>query len=182
MAITPQTVLRLIKVPLEIDNKNQLTFENEQKQRQYFLSLPHLEITEITYQRKDNVIYFPKHIDSILNYNYVMYQNSNYGNKWFYAFITNMSYITDFNTAINISTDVFQTWQFDFSFKQSFIEREMINVNKDVPGSNLLPEGLETGEFKVDGTAEFDELEPINIIAYSGSNYPRTSVELQFFH
>lgn len=49
-------------------------------------------------------------------------------------------------------------------------------------GNNLLPEGLETGEFKVGGTAEFDELEPINIIAYSGSNYPRTSVELQFFH
>ena len=35
---------------------------------------------------------------------------------------------------------------------------------------------------KVSGTAEFDELEPINIIAYSGSNYPRTSEELQFFH
>lgn len=182
MAITPNTVLRLIKVPLEIDNKNQLTFQNELAQRQYFLSLPHLEITDISYQRKDNAIYFPQHIDSILNYNYVMYQNTNYGNKWFYAFITNMSYITDFNTAINISTDVFQTWQFDFSFKQSFIEREMINVNEDVPGSNLLPEGLETGEFKVGGTAEFDELEPINIIAYSGSNYPRTSVELQFFH
>ena len=79
------------------------------------------------------MIYFPEHIDSILNYNYVMYQNTNYSNKWFYAFITNMSYITDFNTAINISTDVFQTWQFDFSFKQSFIEREMINVNEDVP-------------------------------------------------
>ena len=140
MAITPNTVLRLIKVPLEIDNKNQLTFQNELAQRQYFLSLPHLEITEITYQRKDNVIYFPDHIDSILNYNYVLYQNTNYGNKWFYAFITNMTYITDFNTAINISTDVFQTWQFDFSFKQSFIEREMINVNEDVPGNNLLPE------------------------------------------
>ena len=52
MAITPNTVLRLIKVPLEIDNKNQLTFQNELAQRQYFLSLPHLEITEISYQEK----------------------------------------------------------------------------------------------------------------------------------
>ena len=68
MAITPQTVLRLVKVPLEIDNKNQLTFQNEISQRQYFLSLPHLEITEISYQRKDNVIYFPEHIDSIIKY------------------------------------------------------------------------------------------------------------------
>lgn len=168
MAITPQTVLRLVKVPLEIDNKNQLTFENEQKQREYFLSLPHKEIREISYQRKNNVIMFPEHIDNLLEYNYVMYLNENYTNKWFYAFITNMEYETDHNTIISISTDVFQTWQFQFQFKESFIEREMINVNEDIPGANLLPEGLETGEFKIGGTAEFDDLEPINIVAYSG--------------
>lgn len=34
-------------------------------------------------------------------------------------------------------------------------------------GANLVPEGLETGEYKIGGTAEFDELEPIYIIAYS---------------
>lgn len=168
MAITPQTVLRLVKVPLEIDNKNQLTFENEQKQREYFLSLPHKEIQEISYQRKNNVIMFPEHIDNLLEYNYVMYLNENYTNKWFYAFITNMEYETDHNTIISISTDVFQTWQFQFQFKESFIEREMINVENDVPGANLLPEGLETGEFKIGGTAEFDDLEPINVVAYSG--------------
>lgn len=31
-----------------------------------------------------------------------------------------------------------------------------------------MPEALETGEYKVQGTAEFDELEPINCIAYTG--------------
>lgn len=60
MAITPNTCLRLLKVPLEIDNKNQLTFANEQAQRQYFLSLPYVEIDEISYQRKDSVIFFPR--------------------------------------------------------------------------------------------------------------------------
>ena len=35
-------------------------------------------------------------------------------------------------------------------------------------GSNLIPEGLEIGEPKVQGTAEFDELEPAYIIAFSG--------------
>lgn len=149
MAITPQTVLRLVKVPLEIDNKNQLTFNNEKEQREYFLSLPHIEIDEISYQRKDSVIYFPEHIDKLLQYNYVMYLNESYTNKWFYAFIINMEYETDFNTRISIATDVFQTWQFDITFKESFIEREMINTADDIPGANLLPEGLETGEFKV---------------------------------
>lgn len=40
-------------------------------------------------------------------------------------------------------------------------------------GANLLPEGLETGEFKIGGTAEFDELEIVPVIAYSGDTIPR---------
>lgn len=64
-----------------------------------------------------------------------MYQNANYGDKWFYAFIVNMRYITDYTTEIEILTDAFQTWQFDIIFKQSFVEREMINVADDVPRS-----------------------------------------------
>jgi len=44
-----------------------------------------------------------------------------------------MEYINDNMTLISITTDVFQTWQFDFTFKQSFVEREMINVADDIP-------------------------------------------------
>ena len=137
MALVPQTRLRLLKVPLELDNKNQLTFKNEKAQNDYFLSLPHIEISDISYQRKDSMIYFPGHIDQLLEYNYVMYLNENYTNKWFYAFITKMEYDNDFNTKIYISTDVFQTWQFDLHFKESFVEREMININEDIPRCQL---------------------------------------------
>lgn len=35
-----------------------------------------------------------------------------------------------------------------------------------------MPEALETGEYKVGGTAEFDDLEPVNVIAYSGNTVP----------
>ena len=44
-----------------------------------------------------------------------------------------MEYVNDSMTNIYIKTDVFQTWQFDLIYKQSFIEREMINVSDDVP-------------------------------------------------
>lgn len=133
MALTPNTKLRLIKTPIEIDNKNQLTFNNKTEQRDYFLSLPHLEIDEISYQRKDSMIYFPEHIDKLMQYNYVMYLNENYTNKWIYAFITRMEYENDYNTRIYITTDVFQTWQFDITFKESFIEREMLATADDIP-------------------------------------------------
>lgn len=42
-------------------------------------------------------------------------------------------------------------------------------------GANLIPEGLETGEFQIDGTAEFDDLEPAYIIAYSGDTVKNDS-------
>lgn len=164
---SPITNIRIIKSPLSLDNKNQITFNNVQEQYNYFNSLEFLEVNDASYQRKDNIIRYPEHIDNIREFNYCMYQNDNYSNKWFYAFITNMTYENDGMTLISIITDAFQTWQFDIIYKQSFVEREMINVNDDVPGANLIPEGLETGEFQIDGTAEFNELQPIAVIAYS---------------
>ena len=158
-AITPQTELRLIKCPIESDNRNQITFTNTTAQYNYFNSLPHLEVDNFTYQRKDSVIRYPAHIDSILTYNYVMYKNENYSNKWFYAFITKMEYVNDNMTLITIHTDVYQTWMFDMVWKRSFVERE--HVNDDTIGKHTIPEGLETGEYvctKMDTTNTFDEL------------------------
>ena len=144
-AITPQTELRLIKCPIESDNRNQMTFASASAQYNYFNSLPHITADNFTYQRKDNVIRYPAHIDSIMGYNYVMYQNEAYTNKWFYAFITNMEYINDNMTLITIHTDVYQTWMFQMVWKKSFVERE--HVNDDTIGLHTIPENLETGEY-----------------------------------
>lgn len=133
MAIKPETDLFLLKSPLELSNKHQITFANANAQYTYFQSLPKLEVENISYQRKDSVIRYPAHIDSILEYNYCMYQNSNYSNKWFYAYITHMEYVNDSMTNIYIKTDSFQTWQFNLTFKDSFIEREMLSVSDDQP-------------------------------------------------
>ena len=60
MAITPQTNIKLLKVPIDLDNKNQLTFSNQNEQYNYFNSLKSIEADNFTYQRKDNVIRFPR--------------------------------------------------------------------------------------------------------------------------
>lgn len=152
MAVTPQTDIYLIKCPLELDNNHQLNFANKTAQANYFLSLPHLEVDEVTYQRENNVIRFPAHIDSLLEYNYVMYKNENYSDKWFYAFITDMQYDNDFCTLISISTDYWQTWQFDINFRQSFVERE--HASNDTIGANTVPENLDLGEYVCSGKTE----------------------------
>lgn len=133
MAIQPQSDLYLVKCPLQLSNKHQLTFNNKNEQFNYFRSLPRLEVDQISYIRKDNVIRYPAHIDSLIEYNYCFYQNENYSDKWFYAFIIRMEYVNDNCTNIYIKQDVFQTWQFDLVYLQSFVEREMINVEDDIP-------------------------------------------------
>lgn len=145
--ITPNTDLYLIKVPLEIDSVNQLTFANATAQYNYFNSLPKLAVDDFTYQRKDSTIRFGANFDEIITYNYVMYRNDEYSNKWFYAYIENMEYVNDSMTAITIKTDVFQTWQFDLTYKPVFVERE--HVNDDTVGNNTVPESLELGEYQI---------------------------------
>lgn len=133
MVIAPQTEIRLLKMPLTIDNKNQLTFPNLQSQINYFLGLPTLILDDATYLRKDGVIRFNAKYDDIIQYNYVMYKNESYSNKWFFAFITNMIYKSNETTDVAIETDVYQTWQFDMIFKNSFVERDMLYVEEDLP-------------------------------------------------
>lgn len=149
MFVTPNTNIRLLKCPLTLDNKNQITFANKQAQFNYFNSLDYFEMQDSSYHRKDNAIRYNGLFDDLIEYNYCMYQNENYSNKWFYAFITGMEYVNNSMTLVHIATDVFQTWQFDLDFKESFIEREMCAVSEDIAENNLLPENLETGEYIV---------------------------------
>ncbi|MBO7732214.1 MAG: hypothetical protein J6S67_06670 [Methanobrevibacter sp.] len=147
--ITPQSDVYLLKVPLEIDDMNQLTFANATAQYNYFNGLPKLSVNNFTYQRKDGTIRYGANFDSLISYNYVMYRNDAYSNKWFYAFITGMEYLNDNVTAIAIKTDVWQTWQFDLTYKPVLIDRE--HTNNDTVGANTLPEGLELGEMVCNG-------------------------------
>lgn len=145
MAITPNSNIKLLKCPIKIDDANQLLFNNLEEQTAYFNNLESIELTNATYQRRDSVIRYPAHIDSIQEFNYCMYQNSNYTNKWFYAFISRMEYVSDTMTFIYIRTDVFQTWMFNIQYMESFVERE--HVSNDAIGVNTIPENLETGDF-----------------------------------
>lgn len=148
--IIPNSDIYLLKCPLEEDNLNQITFNNATTQFEYFNSLPKLQLENAMYQRKDDRIAWPGLIDNIINYNYCMYRNTNYSNKWFYAYITNMTYENNNCTYINIKTDVFQTWQFDITFQTSFIARQ--HTSDDTLGAYCEPEPIIVQAYPVDKT------------------------------
>lgn len=153
--ITPESDLILLTVPLEIDNKNQLTFANATAQYNYFHGLTGKRtFDKFTYIRKDAVIKVPELIDNLYQYNYVMYRNENFSNKWFYAYITGLEFESPTCTAISIKTDVWQTWFPYIILKTSFVERE--HVNDDTVGLHTIPEGLEVGDYLIEKTKLVD--------------------------
>ena len=77
--------------------------------------------------------------------NYMAFINPKYGNKWFFAWVTNVELRNPSTTRITFQVDVFSTWYSRFNLNQVFIERE--HVDDDTIGKHTLPEGLETGEY-----------------------------------
>ena len=147
MVVVPNTNIILLKTPFEMDEENTLTFANATAQYNYFISLPKLELDNATYQRKDGVIRWAGSYDDIIEYNYCMYQNESFSNKWFYAFIEDIKFVSTEVTEIKIKTDVFETWQFDIVWKQTFIEREHVSKANDGYGKNLVEEKITFKEY-----------------------------------
>ena len=163
----------LLDVPLESDYKHTLYFTDSASQYNYFKSKIVESYTNVSYQRKDFKIRVPEHVDRLYKCNYVMYQNTHISNKWMYAFIKNMEYISEGCTEIEIETDVIQTWAFDYEIKPSFVERE--HVFDDTVGLHTVPEGLETGDYicneKIEDEKGKDLLICLAISDYANSKY-----------
>ena len=80
-----------------------------------------------------------------LQCNYLAFQNPDYSNKWFFAFIDEVHYISDKTTRFTFTIDVFSTWKDYWTYKQCFVIRE--HINDDTIGANLVPENFELGEY-----------------------------------
>ena len=162
ISITPQGSVYLCKTPLENDYNHQLTFASASDQLTYFASKVVKTENDYTYLKKDNQIIVGLPIDTIIDCNYLYYKNTGFTTKYYYCFITNMEYVNENATRITIETDVWQTYQFQVVNKECFVERE--HVNDDTIGKNLVPEGLETGEFVVNDVDKLFTSTPLTTI------------------
>lgn len=148
MQYVPDTTLRLCHVPINANQKNQIDFPNRTEQYNYFLSKTILSLDQFTYQRHDYYIRVPINAEVLYNngINYVMYDNKNFSDRWFYAFITKIEYLNDHVSAIYLKTDVYQTWFLDCKINTCFVVRETV-INDDL-FKHTLPENLPNGDVK----------------------------------
>lgn len=82
--------------------------------------------------------------DDVYQCNYLMFQNTAFGNKWFYAFINSIEYVSNNTSEVSFTIDLFQTWFLDCTVGQCFVERE--HVTDDSIGAHTLNEDVPTGE------------------------------------
>lgn len=136
----PSGKILIGRVPFDNSYRHTLTFSSVSEQTSFMMGRmdSSLEKDTYTYVRMNNSIRVMFNAERLYTYDYVMYQNSNYGSKWFYAFIVGVNYINENCTELVLELDVMQTWYFDYTLKQCFVERE--HVNDDTVGAHLNPE------------------------------------------
>lgn len=161
--MTPITSVKVLKsVPLDKSYKDTLDFSSVSSQIDYFSSKTKYTFTNLTPIRLQNAIRLPITADKLYECNYLMFQNANFSNKWFYAFITEIKFIGVNICEVYFEIDVLQTWQFDITIKPSFVERE--HTNNDTIGSNIIAENLELGEYVINSNIKTSMLNELWVL------------------
>lgn len=149
---TPDTVVKLLRnVPLDSTYTDTRWFTSAGAQQAFFNGKVKKTYTGLTYQRVNNSVAQPRGpltcrvpdiADNLYDCNYMMFQNSFYGSKWFYAFIKQVNYINPNNTEIVYEIDYLQTFMMDIQIKPSYVVREHASSVEDKPFANLTPEPI----------------------------------------
>lgn len=160
----PATNVYLCKnVPLNNTYQDTIQFNSQTEQAQYFYDHAYIRFDNFSYQRELSAIRVPRNCEVLNGVCYAAYQNANFGNKWFYAFVTRIEYVSPNTSLVYLEQDYFQTWWWDFDLDECFVERE--TPATDTPGDNLLPEPVSGLVYKRTGimsdlSSDMDGIDP----------------------
>lgn len=141
-------------VPLDTGHNHTIMFSTPTDQFAYFQGKTVHSATGCSYQRDSMCVAYPAVYDSIAGANYLLYRNDAYSTKYYYAFITNIEYINDSLSYVYFQLDAYQTYMFDITVGQGFVERE--HVNDDTIGSHILEEPVAVGPYTSVGQQDID--------------------------
>ena len=142
------TVILLKNIPLEPNFENTVWYNNETEQEQDFLQQRYSPrtFTSQSYVHKDRgVIRLEVPLSQVYDCNYMMFKNTSFENKWFYAFVTRVEYVSNEVTEVYFTIDPIQTWLKRFTVDDSFIAREHTYTDKS--SDWLIPESVDAGAY-----------------------------------
>lgn len=170
MYIYPNSTIKLLRnISLTNDYDHTIYFTGRIAQSEFFLSKAKYTLDNQSYQRKERgYIQVNLNQNDLWDCTYLMFRNTSYNAKWFYAFITSVDYVNDNVSMIHYEIDVIQTWHFDYILDRCFVERQ--HSEYDDMFTNLIDENLDLGDdYKIYQSQSFD-LTPSNLLMISNDN------------
>lgn len=176
MATLNSRVIISKNIKIDKNYKNVLNY-SENNMLELLLSNNHLVNQDNTYQfiNINNKIRVNFSYQECLTANYIAFQNPNYSNKWFFAWIEHVEFKSQNCCEITYVVDAWSTWFGYWNQKPCYVIRE--HVNDDEIGLHTIPENLELGDYVLNSRKE-DFMAEINnfAICMAVSELPDESV------
>lgn len=154
----PNSMFRLVNVPWDSGYRNVVEFADRAAQHAYFDSLTGVTVTRASMQRYGAPVRVDVPFNQASLYNYlVVEQPYDFDTtKRYYYFVTDCVQVNATVTQLHVYLDVWQTYLFDRTFGQAYVERGHIGVANENQmayhmRANLdIPEGLDCGsEYRI---------------------------------
>lgn len=142
MPTIPNTTLYVGVVQWNSDLKNVQSYNSRAEQISTIQGLLSNKYEHINIIRRDSDLILKGVNDNLTQCNYLMYQNADISNKWYFAFIDNVSYNSLNSVIISHTIDVWQTYQFDITYYKNLILRSHVAKSDDAVGRWLAPEPI----------------------------------------
>lgn len=142
MPTIPNTTLYVGVVPWNSDLKNVQSYGSRAEQISAIQGLLIHKYEHINIIRRDSDLILKGVNEDLTQCNYLMYQNADISNKWYFAFIDNVQYNSLNSVIISHTIDVWQTYQFDITYYKNLILRSHIAKSTDTVGRWLAPEPI----------------------------------------
>lgn len=142
MPTIPNTTLYVGVVPWNIDLKNVQSYNSRTEQISAIQGLLTHKYEHINIIRRDSDTILKGVNEDLSQCNYMMYQNKDISDKWYFEFIDKAPYNSLNSVIISHSIDPWQTYQFDITYYKNLILRAHVAKSADVVGRWLAPEPI----------------------------------------
>ena len=174
MAIPSGEIYLLKNAPLTATYEHTIDFKDKSEQFSYFLSFKKYTLENYTYIRKEReYISINMTMTEVDDVNYLLFRSAD-GERLYYAFVTDKSYVAPHTTNIYFSIDVMQTYMFDYEFKESYIAQAHVDrwTAEHKPIYSKTDEGLDYGsEYSVESAFKLEQSSVIKWLLVSMTDY-----------
>ena len=143
--VTPTNQLKLLRgVRLSVDDRYTIYWTSKATQQSYFSSKAVHSENNLTYLYVgENTLEIDGCSEDYTDVNYMMFQNSQFGDRWYYAYITSIEFDSPESAVVKFELDYWQTYFFDLQNNACMVLRE--HVSNDAIGAHIKAEPVDTG-------------------------------------